>query len=828
MRKPGRQSYGIRIAVTPGLDGTPLSNGSATVWRPGDRVMLRGREWTVAQWTPHVDCEALRLDEISGYGSRTFLLPFDRPRRIGHRRVAVVSRRAWMREFARMLLDACPHGGLRDWPCNLDLKPYQLEPALAMLRDGHPRLLIADEVGLGKTIETGLILRELLHRSYDFRALILTPAGLRQQWRDELTGRFGVETISADAEWLRAIGACLPPGINPWSAPGVYLASFDFVKRPEALRPLEDVRWDLLVVDEAHAASIGTDRRAAIHGIALRSYRIVLLTATPPADGVQFKALCGIGATPDDPDIILFKRASVGDGRPTRRSILLSVRMRDKDRRVHRMLERYTTLVWRDARRSGNHHSRLLTTTLRKRALSSIASLGASLRRRRDLLAACHSPIEHQMMLPLDDQDGGAGDDSVADDLLLAAGLGDAAAEQRWLEALLSAVAAASTTDAKSRALVRLLTRIRQPALVFTEYRDTLETLRQHLTASGLSVCVLHGGLTSEERRQTLDEFGRGDGTLLATDAAAEGLNLQRACRVVVHYELPWNPSRMLQRAGRVDRIGQHRRVHEIALVASDTAESLVLAPLARRAMGWSSGSGSGRMLELLTESRVAELVFDGALPHPTGAASADVAHVRIDVSQDALAEAARHERRSYLCATKPAQIHVRREGIPVSVLRRSSWPEGFVLIFDIKTCAADRSVIERAAAAIHVAVALPGSPRTRRQIKTTTNDLLPALRAATAPALEALECRQRNALRDRYWQAAARVEHRGNTVRKAHESVARQLVQAGLFDRRPRRDAGHRHDVLELDNPADQASIGVADLSSSADLRAVLMVTPW
>jgi superfamily II DNA or RNA helicase len=795
--------------------------------------MLRGREWTVAQWTPHVDCEALRLDDISGYGSRTFLLPFDRPRRISDRRVAVVSRRAWVREFARVLLDACPYGGLRDWPSNLDLKPYQIEPALAMLRDGHPRLLIADEVGLGKTIETGLILRELSHRSCDFRAVILTPAGLRQQWCDELNGRFGVETILADAEWLRAIGACVPPGMNPWSPPGVYVASFDFVKRPEALRPLEDVRWDLLVVDEAHAAGIGTDRRAAIHGIALRSYRVVLLTATPPADDLQFRALCGIGATADDPDIVLLKRARVSEGRPARRSILLSVRMRDEDRRVHRMLERYTTLVWRNARRSGNHHSRLLTTTLRKRALSSIASLGASLRRRRDLLAAAGSPIEHQMMLPLDpldpldDDDRGPGDDSVADDVLLAAGLGDGAAEQRWLEALLSAVAAAAATDAKLRVLVRLLSRIRQPALVFTEYRDTLERLRQHLTASGVSVSVLHGGLSSEERRQALDEFGRGGATLLATDAAAEGLNLQRACRVVVHYELPWNPSRMLQRAGRVDRIGQRRRVHEIALVASDTAESLVLAPLARRAMGWSRGTGSGRMLELLTESRVAELVFDGAVPHPAGA-SGDVAHFGLDLSEDALVEAARHERRSYVSATMRAQIHGHREGIPVSLLRRSSLPAGFVLIFDIKTCAFDRSVIERAAAAIHVAIALPASPRTRRRIKTTTNDLLSALRAATAPALEALECRQRDALRDRYRKAAERMEHRAGAVRKAHESVARQLVQAGLFDRRPRREARHRHDVLERDGPANETSIGVADLTSSADLRAVLIVTPW
>ena len=151
--------------------------------------MLRGSEWTVAHWTQYADCEALRLADVSATGSQTFLLPFDRPRRLPDGRLVVVSPRAWSHAFTQILLDATPYGGLQDWPSKLDLMSYQLEPALAMLRDGHPRLLIADDVGLGKTIETGLILRELSRRHSEFRALILTPAGLRQQWRDELSAR---------------------------------------------------------------------------------------------------------------------------------------------------------------------------------------------------------------------------------------------------------------------------------------------------------------------------------------------------------------------------------------------------------------------------------------------------------------------------------------------------------------------------------------------------------------------------------------------------------------------------------------------------------------
>ena len=730
-----------------------------------------------------------------------------------------------MHAFARILMATKPYGGLLDWPSTLDLLPYQLEPALAMLRDGHPRLLIADDVGLGKTIETGLILRELSRRHGDFRALILTPAGLRQQWRDELTRHFASETTLSDADWLRAMGRCLPPEVNPWSAPGIYVASFDFVKRPEALRPLEDVRWDLLVVDEAHVASIATDRRAAIHGIALRSRRIVLLTATPPADHSQFRALCSIGALPDDPAIVLFRRARTDGGRRPRRSILLSVRLSNEEQRLHRMLERYTTLVWREARRAGNGHSLLLATTLRKRALSSSASLIASLQRRRDLLAAHASPLELQMLLPLDEQDDGAREDIVSDDVLAAPGLSDAVDEQNWLETILAAALTAGN-DGKSRVLVRLLKRIRQPALVFTEYRDTLEMLCQQLMAAGMPVCVLHGGLSIEERRRALEEFARGGRILLATDAAAEGLNLQSACRVIVHYELPWNPSRMLQRAGRVDRIGQRYRVHEIALLATDTAESLVLGPLARRAMGWVDGAARGRMLEWLTESRLGELIFDGAVPHPTDAPPQDDPHITVDLSLDAAVEASRHERRARFRVTALAHADDRHGSVAVSTLRRSSWRPGFVLIFDIRTCAANRRVIARDSVAIHAALALPVWPRKRLQIRRTVNDLLPALRVALSEKVEAAQHRQRDSIRTRYQEAADRMSRRDRAIRRTQESVARQLVQAGLFERRSRRAVVAGYDELAFDGSSTAAS-GSSELISSAELRAVLMVRP-
>jgi hypothetical protein len=128
-------------------------------------------------------------------------------------------------------------------------------------------------------------------------------------------------------------------------------------------------------------------------------------------------------------------------------------------------------------------------------------------------------------------------------------------------------------------ALARLLRRIEEPAIIFTEYRDTLRHMRD-LVAPGAA--LLHGGLSRDERRAALASFGPG-GLLLATDAAGEGLNLHHNCRIVVNLELPWNPMRLEQRIGRVDRIGQRRRVHAFHLIAGGTAEMRVLHRLGLR-----------------------------------------------------------------------------------------------------------------------------------------------------------------------------------------------------------------------------------------------------
>jgi superfamily II DNA or RNA helicase len=808
---------GIVVAKAAGMDAPRRTEQPAQHWRPGDRLVLRGEQWTVAGFASYPDCETLRVDADRDRRRRTFLLPFDRPQRIGNDRLVVVSARAWFRRFCQLLADSYPHGGLRSCPDSIDLLPYQLEPAIAMLRDGHPRLLIADAVGLGKTIEAGLILGELASRQEGFRAIVLLPAGLRQQWAEELAARFNLDTIAADASWLRDIGRALPPDVNPWSLPGIYLSSVDFVKRPEALHPLEDVRWDLVVVDEAHSATLGTDRRAAVDAIARRARRVLLLTATPPGDPEQFAALCSIGSLPGERDIPAFQRGRDVQKTTLRRSVVIPVNLTDEERHMHRVLERYTELVWR----TRQPEARLVGTILRKRALSSASAVLRSLRRREELLSGTVVLPQHQLLLPLSDEHD-AGEDDVSDEALAYWGLEDRGSEECCLRESIDAALAASRCESKARVLRSLLSRIREPAIVFTEYRDTLTWLEGLLTEGNIHTCVVHGGMTPGERRCALQGFGQGDRMLLATDAAAEGLNLHQHCRCVVHYELPWNPARVLQRVGRVDRIGQRRRVHEIALVAADTAEALVVAPFARRAAAWSDAIGRAS-LEWLTESRMAEAVFDGIQPESRDQPRAPLA-TSVDLRTDAAREATRLQARRTLGSRLPATGCGASAYLPATILKASRLASGAVLLFEIDVVRG-RDVLDRSVVAFHCRLTMSSWPRRLADARRRITAILESVTAAALPMAMRAANDRADSIRDDVLRASALSAQRARTLQQAPASAARQLVQAGLFERsRPRATPGDSEPSLI--HPAD-VPVESRDLTSTAQLRALIVIPP-
>lgn len=791
--------------------------------------MVRGTEWRVCRSTAFDDCQTLDLEHGASAVVRTLLLPFDRPRIPARPPLVVVSRRRWAREVCEAVASSFPYGGLRFCPPAIRLMAYQLEPALALLRCGATRVLIADGVGLGKTVEAGLVIRELAMGDRDARVLILCPAPLRAQWAEEMVRLFDVTTVDADARWLRLMARTLPADVNPWSLPAVYVASVDFVKRPEALRPLEDVRWDLLVVDEAHVATCGSDRHAAVAALADRARRLVLLTATPHSgDDDAFRALCALGRAGDDP-LFLFSRdrpdTPLGPSRL--RSRVLAVRPGDAERQLHRLLDDYARRLWAISRRPGRRGTGLLATVLSKRALSSPVSLAISLARRRALLAQTDSP-PFQIPLPLDDE---LVEDEASDAVLRERGLDDPEEEGRVLDTLADTAARAGRAERKLQALLRLLRRLREPVLVFSEFRDSATHLHGALTAAGHDVALLHGGMSDEERRRAAARLVRGEAHLVATDAASEGLNLHRACRIVVHFELPWTPSRLRQRCGRVDRIGQTRPVHEIALVACDTSEHLVLAPLLARA-GRVGPLARHPLMERISESHVSAYVL-GGVPVTPSPLEPLPGTARVDLRDEADAEVARLEQLRRLdTAARRTRLPARRGGIvPATVLghRRLHMPRGLHLVFSLRVRAETGPPLLQEV--VVLSADLLRAPVRRGPRAAVQEDLRDAIRridGALTAVMRRLAADRVRAVRPRHEEAARRLLERQRHADAGLSSAAQELVQAGLFDRRALRARAARERAAAARRDDDRARLptrsGATLLDGGYELLAVLV----
>jgi superfamily II DNA or RNA helicase len=568
---------------------SPSPRSSTLGVRPGDLVRVRRARWRIVRVRAGDSCQVVTLCGLTPPHlgvERRILVPFDTIEAIDRApRPRIVRAVRWRRACRALIAADGPPGSLRAArTARIDLLPHQLEPALAILRGLGTRLLLADEVGLGKTIQAGLIVSELLARGSIDRVLVLTPPGLREQWLQELAGRFAIEATGIDGHALRRRAAALPIGVNPWHTVPAAVASIDYVKRPEVMPAAASCRWDLVVVDEAHACAGDSDRRAAVHALASRAAYVLLLSATPHSgERESFAALCAIGAVAADDAVraplLVFRRTRADAGIGTRRRVhMMRIRPSAAEVRMHAMLAGYSDAVRAD---KGAGEPWLALSVLHKRALSSAWSLAQSVDRRLAALSAADRADAEQMALPLGDPQGELIASDAAPSWPADLGLSDAARERRLLTALRQCARFAAADETKLAALGTLLRRAGQPAVVFTEYRDTLLHVRQRLVRPPL---MLHGGLTRDERSSVLAAFAREPrGLLLATDAAAEGLNLHHHCRLVINLELPWNPMRLEQRIGRVDRIGQRRTAHAFHLIADGTGETRLLARLRAR-----------------------------------------------------------------------------------------------------------------------------------------------------------------------------------------------------------------------------------------------------
>jgi superfamily II DNA or RNA helicase len=543
---------------------------------PGSFVTVRDRQWRVARVDAFERCSIVTL-EAGGLERLRVIEPFDRIDAIGSGRIASRKRSTVMRAALAAACAERPATGL--WTAaaaTIDLLSYQLEPALAVLR-GATRVLLADAVGLGKTIQAGLIVAELRARGLVERALVLCPAGLRAGWANEMQQRFGLACVVIDQASIAEAAAALPPGVNPWATHAIAIASIDFVKRPEVLAALAGVPLDVVIADEAHHLTPWTDRGHAVQVLASRAPWCVLVTATPHSgDEAAFEYLTRLGGHGED--LAIFRRTRRDAGLAwSRRERIVCIRPGRAERELLEAVDRYTHAIWH-GEGQGDRAVQLVAITIARRAASSPLALERTLRRRLALLGSNAQPA--QALLPWDEEDDD--DDSGLPELLVRPGLASGAEERATLEHLLELIAGCDGS-AKLTWIARALGRIDEPAIVFTEYRDTLEALTAHL-GGGRRVVAISGATPIDQRRAAVHAFNNEDvDVLIATDTAGEGLNLHRRCRLVIDVELPWNPLRQEQRIGRVDRLGQQRRVHGWRLLYADTIEARVLESLQRR-----------------------------------------------------------------------------------------------------------------------------------------------------------------------------------------------------------------------------------------------------
>jgi len=812
--------------------------GNTSPLRPGDIVRIRDEKWRIVRHVSQVShggasvVEAAGCDVTNRAKQARFLLPFEAVDRL-HVLAAprLVRPRRWRHVARRVLAEATSSwASLRAATrANLTLIPFQLEPALALARGDGCRFLIADAVGLGKTVQGGLMIAEVLQRQPDARALVISPAALRDQWRDELRSRFRLDADVLDAAGVARLTAQLPAGVNPWSVQPVVITSIDYIKRPEVMRSLEALTWDLVVFDEAHHLAGRSDRASAATALGNRARALVLLTATPHSgDDEAFGRLCNVGNLDGAHPLLVFRRTRADAGIATsRRTALLRVRPTPAEAAMHAALTAYARLAWHQSSSAGAAGARLAMSVLARRACSSAESLARSVERRITLLADAGPGVAAQIDLPFAEA---AVDDEEPEGSLRSPGLSDAGEEQARLHPLLDLARVAAGAESKVAILRRFISRTTEPAIIFTEYRDTLRRLA--LALDDVDTVQLHGGLTSRERADALRRFTEGGARLLlATDAASEGLNLHHRCRLVINLELPWTPLRLVQRAGRVDRIGQARTVHAIHLVAAGTCEESTLARLARRINR--IRDAIGQCGPLPDERRVAESAL-GNQPLPDIEEAQPAARdgvvggvvngvvegtVPADLRREAFEEAERLARaRGWLNVSGDSNVESR--AVITWLRRRGRGVARRQCFWAFRMTVTNGSGLVIWESLVPLVASLSEAPgRSGTDIRSVLNTHHPAIEHAIGVAQAATLRDLRDTLRQPLHLWMRRERDLMAAMRDRYARLSAGLVQGALFDRRHERLAASQ--AALVDEALSRSALRLDELAANEDVRA-------
>lgn len=592
---------------------------------PGTLVSARGREWMVLAGS---STDTLRVRPISGSEEdqthiylplepepvREARFPAPDPGRLGGHDAALLLRDALLLSMRRGAGPFRSFGQIAVEP-----RAYQLVPLLMALKLDPVRLLIADDVGVGKTIEGALILREMLDRGDIERSAVLCPPHLVEQWVTELEARFNLQAVAVTASSAKRLERAIPPGVSLFQVHPHTVVSLDYIKSQDRRAHFLHHCPDFVIVDEAHAC-VGNgqgrhQRYELLRGLADDQDRhMVLLTATPHSgDDAAFYRLLGLldptfeqlqeatGAERDRlrtrlgnhfvqrrrPDIAEWQESDLF---PTRETKELTYRLTGEWDVFFNAVLDYCAEIAADSVGDAKKQRLNFWSTLALLRCAASSPMAAVLALRTRAGETLSSEERGEILDRLFDGDA---DSLIEDDVEP-----PAATQEPALAALVAQAEklAGQAGDPKLKVVTDHVAELLSEGehgyhpVVFCRYIATAHYLGKHLAQRlpDATVEVITGELPAEEREERIAQFGEIEGrrVLVATDCLSEGINLQEYFDAVIHYDLSWNPTRHEQREGRVDRFGQTSPVVRATLMygINNPVDGAVLEVILRKA----------------------------------------------------------------------------------------------------------------------------------------------------------------------------------------------------------------------------------------------------
>lgn len=541
--------------------------------------------------------------------------------------------------------------------------PHQLYVLNRAMETNNIRYILADEVGLGKTIEAGMIIRELKSRGLVSRILVVCPTGLVTQWASEMQEKFHEKfqvILPSDYDTIRRLT----------DNDDVY-GQFDQVISPmDSIKPIEkhagwseekvekyneeriysiiNSGWDLIIIDEAHrvAGSSGEVARYKLGNLLAQASPYLLLLSATPHNGktepfLRLIRLLDADAFPNAKSIVreqvapflirTEKREAIDNNGnllfKNRITHLVTISWDERNnlqRELYEMVSSYVAKTYNKALRNRKKNMCLifLLIIMQRMVTSSTAAIRQSLERRLNVLLeqrTCVGNLREEDLDELNIEDG-------VEDALEAISL-DMELEIEELKQIISLAKQAQfqNQDAKVEPLLNEIDAIlsedrTQKVIIFTEFVATQTYLQELLVNRGYTVTILNGGMSIDERNAAMQEFKASTSIFISTDAGGEGLNLQFA-NIIINYDLPWNPMKIEQRCGRVDRIGQQRDVHIYNFIVGETVENRVREVLEEKLSVILKEMGVDKYSDVL-DSEVAECDFTDVYMRSIGHAS--------------------------------------------------------------------------------------------------------------------------------------------------------------------------------------------------------------